>query len=114
MTEDWDEYRLTGDEFATILDALRHAKENAVHSDGEIKFSQVRSELITQHDHHARDKRTTSERFGDDTPITPMPTVIEEEKTPKEMQREIDQLERQFEAKQAAEEWYAPGGWCWG
>jgi len=113
VTEDWNEYRLTEDEFATILDALRHAQDDAVHSDGKAKFSQVQSELVTQHDHHARDKRTTSERFEDDVLITPMPTVIEMEKTPKQMQREIDHLVRDIEAKRALQDWDGPsiGGW---
>jgi len=63
-SEQYAEYRLTDDEFATILDALAYARENAIHSDGRVKFGQTQAQLIQQSDHHARDKATESERFA--------------------------------------------------
>jgi hypothetical protein len=64
-SEEYTEFRLTDDEFSTILDALAYARENAIHSDGRVKFRQTQAQLIQQSDHHARNKRTESERFAE-------------------------------------------------
>lgn len=63
-SEEYTEYRLTDEEFVTILDALSYCRDNALHSDGRSKFQQAQSQMMYQHDHHADDKTTTSERFG--------------------------------------------------
>lgn len=64
MDPEYTEYRLTDDEFRTILDALSHCRENAIHSDGRAEFNRAQSQLIHQSDHHADDKTTVSDRFG--------------------------------------------------
>lgn len=62
--EDWTEYRLTVEEFSTILHALRYAEDNAVHPDGQIRFREAKNQLVQQSDHHAVDKTTEHERFA--------------------------------------------------
>jgi len=66
MSGKWTEYRLTDEEVDSIMQALRYAQDNAVHSDGELKFIHANRQIIKQSDHHARDKDSTSERFEDE------------------------------------------------
>lgn len=62
---EYTEFRLTDEEYVTILDALSYCRENAIHGDGRTKFNHAQSQLMYQHDHHADDKTTTSDRFED-------------------------------------------------
>lgn len=61
--QEYTEFRLTDDEYLTVLDALSHCRENAIHGDGRANFNQAQSQFMHQHDHHADDKTTISDRF---------------------------------------------------
>lgn len=65
MSNEYTEYRLTNEEYHTLMEALQYAEENAVHSDGELQFTHTKRQLIKQSDHHAQDKSTESERFDE-------------------------------------------------
>lgn len=58
------EYEFTDEEFRTILAALRHARDEAVHPDSAVAFSNARGELERQYEHADPHKATESERLG--------------------------------------------------
>lgn len=48
-------YDLSEDVYRTVLDALAHAKADAVHTDAENKFRGARVTLLKQHDEQEAD-----------------------------------------------------------
>lgn len=51
MTDD-DEIELTivGDEYVTLLDCIKHAKENAVTSTGRVEIDKLQKSIMRQYD----------------------------------------------------------------
>lgn len=58
-------YELTDDEFVTLMDALTHSENAAVHSESEVRFRQARTELREQHEHQDPYSAIECERHTD-------------------------------------------------
>lgn len=56
------EYELTDEEYRTVVDALEHAHENAVHSDAQAKFHTTWNTLMKQYESQEGYKPTEPER----------------------------------------------------